>query len=182
MRNPSTAGVALALAVVAGVSPTSADQSTALAGGRDADKACSAFAWPVKRERAWFDNPDLQRRESSSRLKRIDRAVDLILKPANKVDYFLPPPVALQKGAYSGSVVFFGVPHVGMYQVTLSEIADIDVFENGMRLKALATSQAPECPDARMSVRFDLAAGDLVLVEVINAHKPSIKVAFDEAS
>ena len=174
-------GVVLAFAVVAGVSPAAADEFTASAAGKDADKACSAFAWPVKRERAWFSNPNLQRRESSVRLKRIDRAVDLILKPADKVDYFLPPPVALQRGAYSGSVVFFGVPRVGVYQVTLSEIADIDVFENGMRLKALATSQAPDCPDARMSVRFDLATGDLVLVEVINAHKTSIKVAFDEA-
>ena len=174
-------GVALALAVVVGVSAAAADESTASAGGRNADKACSGLAWPVKRERDWFANPDLQRRESSVRLKRIDRAVDLLLKPAEKVDYFLPPPVALQAGAYSGSVVFFGVPHVGLYQVTLSEIADIDVFENGVRLKALAASQAPDCPDARMSVRFDLATGDLVLVEVINAHKPSIKVAFDEA-
>ena len=93
----------------------------------------------------------------------------------------MPPLVPLQRGAYSGTVVFFGVPHVGMYQVTLSEIADIDVFENGTRMKPLATSLAPNCPDARMSARYDLATGDLVLVEVINSLKPTIKVAFDEA-
>ena len=157
-----------------------AEDATSSSGKENANNACSAFAWPVKRERAWFASQDLPHRVSGARLRRIDRAVELTLKPVRAVDYLLPPH-ALKAGAYGGSVVFFGVPHPGVYQVTLSETADIDVFENGTRLTAQATSRAPDCPDARLSARFDLAPGDLVLVEVINAPQTTIKIAFAEA-
>ena len=144
-------------------------------------KACTSFAWPLERERDWFQDSKLPHRESGARLRRIDRAVELALKPTGKVEFFLPPERPIKKGGYSGEVTFFGVPHPGPYQVTLSDDADIDVFENGTRLKMRVDTRADDCPGVHSSSRFDLAPGDLVLVEISNASVSSIKVAFAEA-
>ena len=65
--------------------------------------------------------------------------------------------------------------------MTISRNASIDVFENGARLAAVASSEAPDCGEVRRSERFALAPGDLVLVQISGAPTPSIKVAFAQA-
>jgi hypothetical protein len=142
---------------------------------------CEQFSWSVARERAWFNDSRLAHRASGARLRKIDRAVELALEPTKKVKFFLPPERTPQSHSFSGEVTFFGVPRPGLYQVTLSDEARIDVFENGARLKPTADTNAKECPGVRRSVRFELAPGDLVLVEVTNAASNSIKAAFAEA-
>jgi hypothetical protein len=142
---------------------------------------CDKLSWSVDRERDWFTDKNLPRRTSGARLRRIDRAVDLSLRPAQQVDLFLPPDVKLRPDSFSGEVTFFGVPRPGFYQVTLSDEATIDVFENGARLKATGFTSAKHCPGVFESMRFELAPGDLVLVEVTNASRSSIKVAFARA-
>jgi hypothetical protein len=143
-----------------------------------ADDGCAALGWSVQREKAWFADPKLTHRTSGARLRRIDRAVTLTLEPVKGVNFFLPPAIAPDPGSYAGEVTFFGVPKPGLYEVTLSEGSHIDVFENGMRIKPAAMSSAPHCADARVSGRFDLGEGDLVLVQVTDVASKSIKVAF----
>jgi hypothetical protein len=143
--------------------------------------ACDKFSWPVGNERAWFADKRLARRASGARLKRIDRAVELSLEPSDRAEFFLPPEVRPKPHSFSGAVTFFGVPRPGTYQVTLSAEASIDVFENGVRLKAIGYTSANNCPGVFESVRYDLAPGDLVLVQLTNASTNSIKVAFEEA-
>ncbi len=140
--------------------------------------ACNGFSWSVSNERAWFAAETLRHSASGVRLSRIDRAVELTLEPSDKVKFFLPPQKTPRPDSYSGDVTFFGVPRPGLYQVTISLNASIDVFENGNRLAAVASNEAPDCPDVRRSERFALAPGDLVLVQISGARTPSIKVAF----
>ncbi len=142
---------------------------------------CDSFAWPIARERAWFDDAKLARRASGARLSRIDRAVELTLLPTKKVRFFMAPERAPGPDRYSGEVTFFGVPRPATYQVTLSDEAWIDVFENGVRLKSASSTGAKDCPGVRRSVRYRLAPGDLVLIQLSDATKDSIKVAFAEA-
>jgi hypothetical protein len=115
------------------------------------------------------------------RLSRIDRAIELTLTPTKSIQFFLPPMKAPDPDSYSGEVTFFGVPRPGVYQVTISQDAAVDVFENGRRLVALAMSEAKGCEGVRKSERFALAPGDLVLIQVRGATEPLIKVAFAEA-
>ncbi len=143
--------------------------------------ACDGFSWPVSNERAWFAARNLRHSASGVRLSRIDRAVELTLKPSDKVQFFLPPQKTPRHGSYSGDVTFFGVPRVGLYQVTISRNAEIDVFENGAPLSAVASSQATSCRGVRRSERYALAPGDLILVQISDARRPSIKVAFAQA-
>ena len=144
-------------------------------------EGCGAFAWPVNEERAWFADQNLRRAPTGTRLSRIDRAIELTLEPTRSVHFFLPPEKTPRRDSYSGDVAFFGVPHPGFYQVTISREASIDVFENGMRLTPVASSEAKDCRSVRKSERIALAPGNLVLVQVSGAPEPSIKVAFEEA-
>ena len=143
--------------------------------------ACDGFPWPVSNERAWFAAEDLTHSASGARLSRIDGAVELTLEPSAKVQFFLPPQETPRPDSYSGEITFFGVPRPGLYQVSISRNASIDVFENGKRLAAVASRHAPNCRDVRRSERFALAPGDLVLVQISGARTPSIKVAFEQA-
>ncbi len=143
--------------------------------------ACDSFAWPIERERAWFGDAKLARRASGARLSRIDRAVELSLLPTKTVRFFLAPERAPRADSYSGEVTFFGVPRPATYQVTLSDEAWIEVFENGVRLKSTSSTDAKGCAGVRKSVRFRLAPGDLVLIQLSDAARNSIKVAFAEA-
>ena len=147
----------------------------------DASAGCSRFPWSVAAERQWFRDTDLARRTSGARLRKIDRAVELALEPTRQTDFFLPPERPPSPESYSGVVTFFGVPRPGLYQVTVSDDVWIDVFENGARMKLVAQMRAENCPGIVRSARFDLAPGDLVLVELTGASKKSIKVAFAEA-
>ncbi len=142
---------------------------------------CDAFAWPVSNERAWFADKKLRHSASGVRLARIDRAVELQLIPTRSIQFFLPPEQVPPPDSYSGEVTFFGVPHPGIYQVTVSRDAWIDAFENGTRLRLVGATEAKDCDGVRKSTRFALAPGDLVLVQLSGASQPSIKVAFEEA-
>ena len=163
---------ALSVCGVIGVRP-----ALAASGGLE----CSEIAWPVGKDREAFSSTELPKRSSGARLRRIDRAVELSLKAPDQVEMFMRPAVALDKQRFSGAVTFFGVPRPGLYQVTLSDPAEVEVFENGMRLKPLNSVRAQNCPGVAQSARYQLAPGDLVLVEIINASQSTIKVAFDQA-
>jgi hypothetical protein len=172
---PPALGVVLSLGVAVATRAGPADQPP------PGDEGCDAFAWPVSNERAWFDQKALRRSASGVRLSRIDRAVEVTLEPTKAVRFFLPPAKAPSPDSYSGNVTFFGVPHPGVYQVTISREAAIDVFENGMRIPKVAVSEATDCRSVRKSVRYRLGPGDLVLVQISGAAQPSIKIAFEES-
>jgi hypothetical protein len=175
-------GKAMLTAAVMLAAGSCPDFATAQEAPKDKSAAgCDQLSWSVARERAWFNDAKLTHRTSGARLRKIDRAVELGLEPTKKVEFFLPPERTPKPHSFGGEVTFFGVPKPGLYQVTLSDKARIDVFENGARLKSAAYTSANNCPDVRTSVRFALAPGDLVLVELTNAAKNSIKVAFAEA-
>ncbi len=64
----------------------------------------------------------------------------------------------------------------GLYQVTVSAEAWIDVAQNGALVKSSAFSGQHDCDGVRKSVRFPLAAGPATL-EISNAHADHIMVA-----
>jgi len=69
----------------------------------------------------------------------------------------------------------------GLYQITLSEEAWIDVAENGALVKSSDFSGQKDCPGVRKSVRFNLASGS-VTVEISNASVDKILFAVEPAN
>ena len=69
----------------------------------------------------------------------------------------------------------------GIYQITLSEEAWIDVAQGGALVKSSDFSGAKDCPGMRKSVRFPLSAG-AATVEISNASGASVKMVIEPAN
>ena len=68
------------------------------------------------------------------------------------------------------------LPKAGVYEITLSDEAWVDVVQNGARVKSSDFSGQKNCPGVRKSVRFTLASG-AATVQISNAASASIQVA-----
>jgi hypothetical protein len=146
----------------------------------DGQSACDQFAWPIKREKTWFAGK-LPAAHSGERFAMSDEGLLLMLKPTKSFDFFLPPERPPKPDSYSGNIVIFGVMKPGVYQVTLSDEAWIDLFQNGFRLKSIAFTGQKDCPDVRKSVRFELTPGAQITIQVSNAPKDQVKFAIAPA-
>ena len=166
---------AIVVAFCLGMSPAVPQQAI------DPSDRCDRLSWSVAREQTWFHDPRLPRRRSGARLRRINRAVELELAPTPNVTFFMPPAHTPAPDSFSGELALFGVPRPGLYQITLSDLASIDVFENGVRLKPVGETQQADCVGAVKSARFELAPGALILIEVTNANGRSLKAAVAQA-
>ena len=92
----------------------------------------------------------------------------------------LPPERAPKPGAFGGVLKISGLPKAGLYEITLSDEAWIDVVQNGASVKSSDFSGQKNCPGVRKSVRFPLAAGPAT-VQISNVASASIQVAIAPA-
>jgi hypothetical protein len=147
----------------------------------DTASGCDKFAWSIAHEREVLSS-EMPATPSGTRILKKDKSFHVDLTLEKKTDFFLAPERKPKPGTYSGDITIAGVEPPGVYQITLSDEAWVDVFENGMRLKSTAFTGAKDCPNVRKSVRFDLAPGAPVTIQISNSAKDSIKVAFEPAS
>ena len=136
---------------------------------------CDKFKWSVARERAWFAagaKPVAAGAELGP-----DQGYAVALVPAESA---LPPERAPKPGAFGGVLKISGLPKAGLYEITLSDEAWIDVVQNGASVKSSDFSGQKNCPGVRKSVRFPLAAG-AATVQISNAASASIQVAIAPA-
>jgi len=150
--------VIVALALAVGNSP------------RAAAEDCS-FRWPLDRERAWFKNAQPAQ---GSRIP-LGAGVELALKPRDEVAFDPPREKSTDKDSFGG-VFELDLPAGGMYQITLSSGASIDIVQRGTPIAALESSSADGCPDVRKSIRFMLAAGRL-RIQLSGAMSPNLKIS-----
>jgi hypothetical protein len=158
-----------------------ADDASPSAPKDKSEAACDRFEWPIARERAWFAGA-LTPTPSGERVTKSDEGILLTLKPTKTFDFVLTPERAPKPDSFSGAFTVAGVVSPGLYQVTLSDEAWIDVFENGVRLKSTAFTGQKDCPGVRKSVRFELTPGAPITIEISNSSKDSIKVGIAPAS
>jgi hypothetical protein len=168
--------LAVSAAFVAPGAAFAQDAATAPSG-----EACSHFAWPIGRERAWFA-AKLEPKPSGVRITNTDEAILLNLKPTKTTNFILTPERPPKPDSFSGDVIIAGVAAPGLYQITLSDEAWIDVFENDARLKSTAFTGQEDCPGVRKSVRFDLTPGSPITIQISNSAKHSIRLAIAPAS
>jgi hypothetical protein len=139
-----------------------ASLAQAPAGAQERDE-CREFAWSLAREQAWFATRDLPAIESGGKAAA-GRALVVKLRPMAEVAFAAAPERAAKTPDAFGAIVFVGAPgKPGLYQVTLSEEAWVDVVQGGQRLKSAAFTGRKGCPGLRKSVRFELKAEPLTL-------------------
>lgn len=140
-----------------------------------AQSTCEQFAWSVNRERAVFTSASMPVVQSGA--ASVDpAAATLALLPSGDIKFPVVPEKASRPDMFGGFVRVL-IPSTGLYQVTLSDDAWIDVSQDErVMLKATAHSGRKDCPGIRKSVRFDLKVGP-ALIQVSNSPVPMIKLA-----
>lgn len=115
--------------------------------------------------------------DSLSRLP--STALVLHLDTASDVKFVLPPERKPKAAAgFAGTLSLPAPPKSGIYQVTLSDEAWIDLVQDGHYAHSVGSTGRSDCPGLRKSVRFDLGPSPFVLqLSGVTSNKISIVVA-----
>lgn len=143
-----------------------------------ADDPCSAFKWSLAREQAWLSQAAPLDSGVATPIERPAYVLHLVAPGAAHLS--VPPERDSKPGTYAGVLPITGIANPGLYQVTLSAEAWIEVAQNGARIKSQSFSGAIGCPSMRKSVRFSLAAGS-AMIEISNSEKDVIGIAVGPA-
>lgn len=137
---------------------------------------CDKFKWDVTRERAALGQTGIPKLESGSPITgSLPQAIALDLKPPADAKLPSPPERAPKPDTFAGFTTV-NIPANGLYSVTLSAAAWVDVLQNGSFLKPKAFSGVHGCEGIRKTVKFDLAAGSTV-IQVSGVPEAAIKIA-----
>lgn len=138
---------------------------------------CAGFDWSILREQAWFEAPGLPSVASGATLPPEMPGALLALKPMAEAELPFPPSREPKPGTYGGLLRVPAPVTPGLYQVTLSDGAWIDVSQDGRTARpAAAHTMRPGCPTVRKSVRFQLGAAP-ILIAVSGAKSETIRIA-----
>lgn len=141
-----------------------------------AENGCGKFAWPLTQERevmAAHGQPTLA--SGASMEAGSGRAFKLLLRASANAEFAVPPERKSRLENWRGGTVRLPAPpQAGVYQVTLSDEAWVDVVQNGGYARSIGSTGRSDCPGLRKSIRFEVASYPIVLqisgasVEVIS--------------
>lgn len=137
---------------------------------------CDKFKWPVERERAALTAPDRARVASGSEQPALPTsAITLALVAPGDAKLPTPPKRAPKDGTFAG---FTGIKtaKAGLYTISLSTGAWVDVVQDGHVLKPVGFSGATDCEGIRKTMKYQLSAQPFVL-QVSGARDNSLSIA-----
>jgi hypothetical protein len=160
---------ALAIAIILGIASGAQAQEK---------NACDQLKWSIARERGWFAAGPKPAASGASVVAGEGYAV--ALAPSASIVFRAPPERAPKPGSFGATLDVAPLDKPGLYQVTLSDEAWLDVIQDGAEVKSTAFSGQKDCPGVRKTVRFDLKAGPAV-IQLSNAASAAINVALAPA-
>jgi hypothetical protein len=130
-----------------------------------AEDGCEKFAWPLARERGWFAAPEKPTFSSGDSISAFPGgAFTLKLQAAGEGSFALPPErKSRAEQSFSGMVRLPAPDPAGIYEVTFSHDAWIDMVQDGRYARSVGATGRNDCPGLRKSVRFELDPTPLVL-------------------
>jgi hypothetical protein len=138
---------------------------------------CDKFKWPIDRERAALTAPDRTKLASGSEQAALpSTGMTLALVAPGDAKLPSPPERAPKDGTFAGFTSIKTAPKAGLYTVSLSAGAWVDVVQDGHFLRPKAFSGATDCDGIRKTMKFELAASPLVL-QVSSARENAISIA-----
>ena len=137
----------------------------ALPGPAAADDGCEKFAWSLARERAAFAAADKTTIAAGETLVALPAGALVIrLQPGAQAAFEMPPERKPRTEPWHGGMVRLpALPKSGIYQISLSDDAWIDVIQNGRYARSVGSTGRSDCPGVRKSLRLDLDASPVVL-------------------
>ena len=138
---------------------------------------CDKFKWPIERERAALTAPDRIELPSGSELAAMPTTgFTLALLAAADAKLPSPPERTPKDGTLAGYALVKTAPKAGLYTISLSAGAWVDVVQEGHVLKPKAFSGATDCEGIRKTMKYELAAHPFVL-QVFGAAERAISIA-----
>jgi hypothetical protein len=137
---------------------------------------CDKFKWPIEHERAALTAPDRVKLASGAELAI--PATGMTFALVAPVDAKLPtsPERAPKDGTFAGFASFKAPAKTGLYTISLSAGAWIDVVQDGHHLKPKAFSGATDCDGIRKTMKYELSAAPFVL-QISGARDNGLSVA-----
>jgi hypothetical protein len=138
---------------------------------------CDKFKWPIDHERAALTAPDRIKLTSGSDQTALP-GTGMTLALVTPADAKLPTPPerAPKEGTFAGFTRFTGAPKAGLYTISLSSGAWVDVSQDGHFLKPKAFSGATDCDGIRKTMKYELSGSPFVL-QLSGAKENSISIA-----
>ncbi len=138
---------------------------------------CDKFKWNIDHARAVLTLPARVKLNSGSELAALPTTgVTLALVTPAEARLPTPPERAPKEGTFAGFTKFTAAPKAGIYTISLSSGAWVDVVQNGHFIKPAAFSGATDCEGIRKTMKYELSAAPFVL-QVSGARENSIAVA-----
>lgn len=130
-----------------------------------AEDGCEKFAWSVARDRTAFTATDKTTATAGETLTSLPAgALTIRLQPGAQANFEMPPERKPRIETWHGGMVRLpALAKPGIYQITLSDDAWIDVIQNGRYARSVGSTGRSDCPGVRKSVRLDLDASPVVL-------------------
>jgi len=161
-------GIALIALVLFGTAPAFAAEEPS---------GCDKFKWPIDHERAALTAPDRAKLASGSKQAALPATgISLALVAPADAKLPTPPERAPKEGTFAGFTSFKTAPKPGLYTISLSAGAWVDVVQDGHFLKPKAFSGATDCDGIRKTMKYELSASPFVL-QVSGSKDNSISVA-----
>jgi hypothetical protein len=161
MRSRKFFQLALALALLAAIGAASAEEPA----------GCDKFKWPIQQEQTALAASDRPTVAADGALAA-GAAVMALLAPVETIHFALAPDRPPAPNSFA-AVLKLAAPSAGVYTVSLSAGAWIDVIQDGVALKPTAYSGARECPHIRKSLKYQLAPKETV-IQISNSAESEI--------
>ena len=138
---------------------------------------CDKFKWDITRERAALTAPERTKLASGAELATLP-STGFTLGLATPADAKLPSPPerAPKEGSFAGFTKIAAPAKAGIYTISLSSGAWIDVVQDGQFLKPVAFSGATDCEGIRKTMKYELPAKPFVL-QISGTNEATISVA-----
>jgi hypothetical protein len=130
----------------------------------DEPSGCDKFKWPIEHERAALTAPDRVKLASGAELAALpNTGMTLALQVPAEAKLPTPPERAPKEGTFAGFARFKNAPKAGLYTISLSEGAWIDVVQDGHTLKPKGFSGATDCDGIRKTMKYEISASPFVV-------------------
>jgi hypothetical protein len=138
---------------------------------------CDKFKWNIDHERAALTAPDRLKLASGNELAALPSSgMILALAPPAEAGLPAPPERAPKQGTFAGFTKLTSAPKAGIYTISLSAGAWVDVVQDGHPLKPKAFSGATDCDGIRKTMKYEISASPFVL-QISGASESAISVA-----
>ena len=160
--------------ILAFLTALSLGASSALAA--EEPSGCDKFKWPIHNERAALTAPGRAKLASGSEQAALPPAsITLSLVAPADAKLPTPPERAPKDGSFAGFTRIKSAK-AGLYTISLSTGAWVDVVQDGHVLKPVAFSGATDCDGIRKTMKYELSASPLLL-QVSGTRDNSISIA-----